>query len=444
MSQPGSLPRAERTGALPESKGEHIRRLSDQGLDTKQIARLVYDDPSERGRAKVRAIRSKLRKEAKEGGTLNSSRGADAGHPNPGLPAVVSSQPPAHAQSQPTATSTATKQQLSPLQYDEVVRAPVAGLSSRVGYLLERDVVTVVLCSQVATAAVKKLAERVTGAGFYVIHQDGVAFQAKGDTVSISEPNGDTSIAAEALRKLLTAVGTDMATIEKVLPTVKHPGQISFEELTVDITDKPMIETIRRCEPFIPDPGRGPYVILAPSPLMPGLKIYMKSANQLRIELVAHSEKQAFNGFYIRGELVGDVLPRILTSPGTFDKWRAQYWHPYSHPIVINLGLGELVRHPAREKAGQPRKVKLPYALLSQEVRGSLDVLRDLGCVYFNDFRVILSESLKKSYRGNPSRVMQDMEFLKPHQKRMFLIILRKVAVDYQTLAEELADGDRQ
>jgi len=243
----------------------------------------------------------------------------------------------------------------------EIVKAPVAVLGSRVGFVLERDVITAVLCDVDAALAIRRLAHRVTG------------------------------------RQMQ---------IERAVSKLKHPARIAYDELTVEVSDPEIIEIIRRCEPHIPDEGRGPYVILAPSPLLPGLKTYLKD-EKLRIELVAHNEKQAFNAFFIRGELVGDVLPKIKESPGVFDEWRAQYWHPYSHPLVLNLTV-ELPKEVYRkvrgirevdETASSPVFDNLPM-----ELRNALLRLRDRGVLWYNDFRIGASERLKKAYRNDPSK----------------------------------------
>jgi len=317
------------------------------------------------------------------------------------------------------------------------VRAPVAGLGSRVSYTLERDVITAVICDPVVAKVIQRFADRVTGAGFYVYHHDGVAFQSKGDVVAISEPSGDLEKASKVLEQVLTSANLTPTQIEEAVLRLKHPAQISYEELTVEIVDPEIIEIIRRCEPHIPDAGRGPYVILAPSPLIPGLKIYMLSASRLRIELIAHNEKQAFNGFFIRGELVGDVLPRIKRSPGIFDEWRAQYWHPYSHPIIVNVTIEV-------PKAAHKREIhegRITFDSLPPEVKEAISNLRERGILWFNDYRVGISERLKKVFRNDPSRIMKELEYADPIEKGVTLLLLQKVVVDYDLLLKYLKEG---
>jgi hypothetical protein len=325
----------------------------------------------------------------------------------------------------------------------EIVKAPVAGLGSRVGFVLERDVITAVLCDVDAALAIRRLAHRVTGAGFYIYHHDDVAFQSKGDVVAVSEPNGDLGRASQALWQALSLAGLSQMQIERAVSKLKHPARIAYDELTVEVSDPEIIEIIRRCEPHIPDEGRGPYVILAPSPLLPGLKIYLKDG-KLRIELVAHNEKQAFNAFFIRGELVGDVLPKIKESPGVFDEWRAQHWHPYSHPIVLNLTV-ELPKEVYRkvrgirevdETASSPVFDNLPM-----ELRNALLRLRDRGVLWYNDFRVGASERLKKAYRNDPSKVVKDLEIADNLEKRITYILLQKTVVGYGSLLKILNQG---
>jgi hypothetical protein len=315
----------------------------------------------------------------------------------------------------------------------EIVKAPVAGLGSRVGFYLERDVITAVLCDVDAALAIRRLAHRVTGAGFYIYHHDDVAFQSKGDVVAVSEPNGDLGRASQALWQALSLAGLSQMQIERALSKLKHPAEIAYEELTVEILDPEVIEIVRKCEPHIPDEGRGPYVILAPSPLIPGLKIYLRGG-RLKIELVAHNEKQAFNALFIRAELVGDVLPRIKKSPGVFDEWRAEYWHPYSHPIVINITI--------EQPKGCRNPTSVTFDSLPPEVQKALLKLRERGVAWFNDYRVAASEKLKEVLRKNPSKVLQDLESADGLESEITYVLLQKTVVDFEALLKILKKED--
>jgi len=434
-------------GRFPQGKMEATKQLLEQGKTNKEIAQVIYGDQTERGQRRIRAIRSKLRKSGKladasissnEGSFATEEKRAEKGEEG-------KTDQKTQELSQPSCGGVVASQPLSsqPFVGDfEVVRAPVAGLGSRVGYVLERDVITAVLLDPVAANAVQKLAHRLTGAGFYVYHHDGVAFQSKGDVVSISEPNGDVARAAEALKDVLkTGTNLSMKHVEKIASRVKHPSQIGYDELTVDLADFEIIEIIRRCEPHIPDAARGPYVILAPSPLIPGLKIYLKSPPSLRIELVAHNEKQAFNAFFIRAELVGDVLPRIKRSPGVFDEWRAQYWHPYSHPMIINLAADVSSILKARyKKTSRPAEGVRTFDALPSEIREVVVDLRNRGVVYFNDFRVILSDNFKRFYRKDPSKIIEQLAYANPLKREMVSLLLQKTAVDYDHLLRRLRE----
>jgi len=416
-------------------KIEATRQLLEQGKTNKEIAQVIYGDQTERGQRRVRAIKAKLRKSGRLTDTSISSRegsfATEEKRPEKGDKGKTDQK--TQELSQPSYGGVVTSQ---PFVGFEVVRAPVAGLGSRVGFVLERDVVMAVLWDGVAARAVQRLAHRLTGAGFYVYHHNGVTFQSKGDVISISEPNGNLAEAARVLVDALkTVTSLSLDQIKAIASKLKYPGQIGYEELTVDISDIEILEIIRRCEPHIPDAGRGPYLILAPSPLIPGLKIYLPSPSCLRIELVAHNEKQAFNAFFMRGELVGDVLPHIKRSPGIFDEWRAQYWHPYSHPMIINLtaDVRPFIEAGYKEQS-QPPLGATTFDTLPSEICEAVIDMRNRGIAYFNDFRVILSGKLKRSYQKDPSKIMEQLEYTNPLEKKIVSLLLQKVAMDYDLL----------
>lgn len=416
-----------------------VKQLIVQGKANREIAKVVYGDQTERGQRRIRAIKSKLRKSGKLAITINSNKDPSATKESRAEKGEKGKTDEKRKElSQPSCGGVVASQPLLSQLFVgdfEVVRAPVAGLGSRVGYVLERDVITAVLWDSVAARAVQRLAQRLTGAGFYVYHHNGVAFQSKGDIVSISEPNGDLNRSAEVLKHALRIANLSVKEIERIASRVKHPSEISNEELTVNVTDSEMIQIIRQCEPHIPDAGRGPYLILAPSPLIPGLKIYLPSPSCVRIELVAHNEKQAFNAFFMRGELVGDVLPHIKRSPGVFDEWRAQYWHPYSHPMVVNLNvdMGSLIKAGYKGR-GAPSRSDITFDSLPDEIRKAIMNLRDNGILYFNDYRVYLSDKAKRLYRKDPSNIMRELECADSLERQVTLILLQKVAVDCDTL----------
>ena len=426
---------------------EATKQLLDQGKTNREIAQAIYGDQTERGQRRTRAIKSKLRKSGKLADTSISSKEGSSATEEKRAEKGVEEKTGQKTQelSQPSCGGVVTSQPLSSqlcVGDFEVVRAPVAGLGSRVGYVLERDVVTAVLLDSGAARAVQRLAQRLTGAGFYVYHDNGVTFQSKGDVVSISEPNGNLAEAARVLVDALkTVTGLSLDQINAIASKVKCPGQIGYEELTVDIADVEVVEIVRRCEPHIPDAGRGPYLILAPSPLMPGLKIYLKSQSCLRIELVAHNEKQAFNAFFMRGELVGDVLPHIKGSPGVFDEWRAQYWHPYSHPMIINLAVDvSSIFKAGYKKASRPSEGVATFDALPSDIREVVLNLRNRGFAYYSDFSVFLSENFKRFYRKDPSKIIEQLADANPLEREIVLLLLQTTAVDYDRLLRHLRE----
>lgn len=424
-----------------------VKRYISKGKSTKEIAKILYGDETEAGQRKVRALISKLKKRFNNNTSNSGAERLDPLRKLKGCGGMVRHRNlnRNRALSYFVDRNRNLGSQPSHLADTghEIVKAPVAGLGSRVGFVLERDVITAVLCDVDAALAIRRLAHRVTGAGFYIYHHDDVAFQSKGDVVAVSEPNGDLGRASQALWQALSLAGLSQMQIERAVSKLKHPARIAYDELTVEVSDPEIIEIIRRCEPHIPDEGRGPYVILAPSPLLPGLKTYLKD-EKLRIELVAHNEKQAFNAFFIRGELVGDVLPKIKESPGVFDEWRAQYWHPYSHPLVLNLTV-ELPKEVYRKVRGireVDETASSPvFDHLPMELRNALLRLRDRGVLWYNDFRVGASERLKKAYRNDPSKVVKDLEIADNLEKRITYILLQKTVVDYGSLLKILNQG---
>jgi hypothetical protein len=176
-------------------------------------------------------------------------------------------------------------------------------------------------------------------------------------------------------------------------------------------------------------------MILAPSPLIPGLKIYLSAPSCLRIELVAHNEKQAFNGFFMRGELIGDVLPRMRKAPGTFDEWRAQYWHPYAHPIIINLSLpplpagGSANRRRALSE-GSRRQVRIDGPSLqdlSSEIKASLQKLSEEGILWLGYGACGLTDIFKKEYRKFGLKVFEKLSVGSLTLSELDLAVLRYV-----------------
>jgi len=424
------------------SKLAMVKRLIAEGKSVKEVAVTLYGDGTEVGRRRVRAILSKLKKGKASNITSTSSNNRYIRSPKeerkgaqPGCCGVALHRNPLVERN----SFVDRNRNSSSSQPSEVVRAPAAGLGCRVGWVLERDVVTAVLCDNVVAGVVKRFAHRVTGAGFYLYHEDGVAFQAKGDVVAISEPTGDVEKASKVLERLLTLANIHPEQIKQAVLRLKHPSQIGYEELAVDIFDPEIIEIIRRLEPHIPDPGRGVYVIHAPSPVMPGLKIYLRSHSQLRIELVAHNEKQAFNAFFIRGEFVGDVLPHLKRSPGIFDEWRAQYWSPYSHPMVLNIIL-EVSK--AAYKRGAPEGAVTTFDSLPPEVKKAISSLRDRGVLWYNDFRFGMSDKLKRAYRRDPARVMGELGYADLIEREITLLLLQKTVIEYELLLRYLKHGE--
>jgi len=425
----------------PEGKMEMVRRLIKERKTYREIAKLIYGEQTEHGQARVRAIVSKLRRSvnlSSSKGVVTERRGTKKGAERVKRPELKESPQPS-CDGEGVAQLSSQPAWASPEGYDGVVKAPLAGFGSRVGWVLERDVVTGVICNSVAAGAVKKLASRYTRARFYLCYLGNVTFMAKGDVVSASDPDGDLGKAAGALRSILAETGVEAAEIDRVASKLHHPGEISLDELTVVIEDVSAISSIRRCEPYIPEPGHGIYAIHSPSPVIPGLKVYLEDDSHLRLELMAHNVAQAYNAFFMRAEFVGDVFPHLASSPGVFDEWRSQYWHPYSHPIVINLDV--VARSPLRvlnNRESSLAETGTSFDSLPLDLREAIKNLRDNGLLYYNDFRMILSERAKQSNRRDPSELIKQLEFADPLEKEIALILLQKVVIDYNFLLDHL------
>ena len=121
---------------------EQIESRLNQGLSNGEIAGEIYGDRTERAQRRVRAFKSKL---------------AHVSHSNSNA---------SNASEHCASVGARLNSKVAVAGGCEVANASVAGFGSRVGYVLERDVITAVVCDEKCAAAVKRLATRVSNAGF--------------------------------------------------------------------------------------------------------------------------------------------------------------------------------------------------------------------------------------------------------------------------------------
>lgn len=301
----------------------------------RELAGILYRDETERGQRKVRAIRSKLRRIYPGLSIISSGSMAseDSGGSNGGKEGRI--QHPASVK----VSSAQAGCGGDPLRSAQLAEKP----ESDSEYILERDVITVIIQDETAASVLKRLSSRVSGSGFYIHEEKGVTFQVKADTILASEPNGDPERAAQVLVSILQDAGIPLDKTEAIALKVERPALIGLDELTVVVNERAKIKDILRVLSHFDGTRARTHHIAMPSPLIPELKAYCRGKH-LRIELVAHNGNQAHSALLMRAELIEKVLSRTGPSGDEFRRWLLQYWRPLvnSHQSSDQVGLYDL------------------------------------------------------------------------------------------------------
>jgi hypothetical protein len=159
-----------------------------------------------------------------------------------------------------------------------------------------------------------------------------LSLQVGKDTVTFysSEP-GDMSVIAGWVQEHFTEEYSDMTSL---VARIKHPQNLSSEELTVSVKRPETITAIRTS--IGKSMVNGQFNLQHPSEAIPGLKIYERDGT-MRIEFIVHNHKTGASAIDMREELMRD-LPRIHGTPGLFWEFIQKYYSALHHPLIIDTG----------------------------------------------------------------------------------------------------------
>ncbi|WAI01345.1 hypothetical protein [Methanogenium organophilum] len=158
------------------------------------------------------------------------------------------------------------------------------------------------------------------------IYLDHVTFQLGNDFVVIySDDPYDLKWIGNWVRENLQGYYVD---IEKLVSKIVHPRLISRDELSIDITDPEMIQTVEGLTENYKNKS-GYLRFNSPNEVIPALKIYRKD-KVLRMEFICHSGFQTTSVIAIRNRLLY-CLQNICKQPGCL----YDFLHSY-YPTDIN------------------------------------------------------------------------------------------------------------
>jgi hypothetical protein len=134
------------------------------------------------------------------------------------------------------------------------------------------------------------------------------------------------------VRQHFTLVYSD---IDSLVSRIKHPHELTRDELTVIIRDPPSMESMRTALSMRMD-KTGTFYLKSPNQNVPGFKAYYRDGT-LRCEFDCRDEARKISALYMRRRLL-QIIPQVATAPGLFDEFLTDYYNPYEHPILIDTG----------------------------------------------------------------------------------------------------------
>nr|WP_321349744.1 hypothetical protein [uncultured Methanoregula sp.] len=203
---------------------------------------------------------------------------------------------------------------------------------------LEHDAIQFVVVDQefrdrLVEEATLKQWRRKTDRGLTWIYRKNITLQVGGDVVVFySDEPGDMSGISAWVRGNFTGIYTD---IDSLVSRIKHPHELSRDELTIVIRDPATMEAVRPSLRMKMD-KTGTFFLKSPNSNTPGFKAYYRD-NTLRCEFDCRDEARKISGLWMRRRLL-QIIPSIANAPGIFDEFLTDYYNPYEHPILIDTG----------------------------------------------------------------------------------------------------------
>lgn len=203
---------------------------------------------------------------------------------------------------------------------------------------LEHDTIQFVLVDQefrdrlVEEATVKQW-RRKNDRGLTWIYRKNITLQVGGDVVVFySDEPGNMSVFTTWVRENFAGIYSD---IDSLISKIKHPHELTRDELTVIIKDPATMESMRTSLSMRMD-KTGTFYLKSPNQNVPGFKAYYRDGT-LRCEFDCRDEARKISALYMRRRLL-QIIPQITGAPGLFDEFLTDYYNPYEHPILIDTG----------------------------------------------------------------------------------------------------------
>ncbi len=203
---------------------------------------------------------------------------------------------------------------------------------------LEHDTIQFVIVDQefrdrLVEEATLKQWRRKTDRGLTWIYRKHLTLQVGGDVVVFySDEPGDLSGIVAWVRQNFAGIYRD---IDSLASRVKHPHELTRDELTVIIRDPPTMEAMRISLSMRMD-KTGTFYLKSPNQNVPGFKAYYRD-NTLRCEFDCRDDARKITALTMRRRLL-QIIPVMAEAPGVFDEFLTDYYNPYEHPILIDTG----------------------------------------------------------------------------------------------------------
>ncbi len=127
---------------------------------------------------------------------------------------------------------------------------------------------------------------------------------------------------------------TDYGDIDSLVARIKHPENLSSEELTVVIKHQATIAGVRSQVQMYQH--HGVYSLPSPNENTPGLKIYEFNGT-MRVEFIIHGNTQGIAAVNMRAQLI-NIMPRIHHTHGVFWEFIQKYYSHALHPTMVDVG----------------------------------------------------------------------------------------------------------
>ena len=203
---------------------------------------------------------------------------------------------------------------------------------------LEHDTIQFVVVDQefrdrLVEEATLKQWRRKNDRGLTWIYRKNLTLQVGGDVVVFySDEPEDLSSIVTWVRQNFALLYSDIGSL---VSKIKHPHELTRDELTVVIRDPPSMEAMRTALSMRMD-KTGTFYLKSPNQNVPGFKAYYRDGT-LRCEFDCRDDARKISALYMRRRLL-QIIPQVADAPGLFDEWLTDYYNPYEHPILIDTG----------------------------------------------------------------------------------------------------------